>query len=160
MSSLTRCTAVDHAPRALPAPRLLKIMVVLAVALVFGLAHLHLRFSLNELRSETIRLQSLQETLRSNINALRGETGALKRSEQLYNYASNELGMVPYKIENRVNYVIPEEIYARYAMARAAHDPATDDRIEFADSQARWLEALSDRIGLIGMSMAGQTSKE
>ncbi len=160
MSSLSRCTASRRAPRALPANDLFKVLVLMAVLFLFGLAHLHLRFSLNDLRAQTIRLQSVQGNLRSSINALRGETEALKHPDRLDAYATRELGMVPCDSRRRVSCQMPSEIYTRYAMARAAQDRAvaSADRAAYTDS--RWIEVLGDQVGLINKSMAATETKK
>jgi hypothetical protein len=132
---------------------ILRIVTILTVVMGFSLAHLHLRFSLNRVRAEEIRLQTLQGTLVSDLNALRGETESLKRPERLYDFARGELGMVEYNPAQRQTLRMPEDVYSRYAMARAA-----GERDLAAHGQPRqaevWLQAMGDQIGLIGQALA------
>lgn len=159
MSSLTRCTVHGHLPKPLPAPTLLKALVVFTALLAFGLTHLYLRFSLAELSRETIGLQSLQATLMSENNALRGRTEALKRPERLMEYAKVELGMVPYRATERETHRISARIYDRYEVARASEDRLLLTGGQPGQPRDLWIEKLSERFGLISQALASEAKK-
>ena len=136
----------------------LRIIFVLGIGLIFCVTHLHLRFGLHQVRRETIRLQTLQGTLASEINALRGQTEALKQPEHLFEVARQDLGMTNYSPEKREQLSIPEEIHSRYALARAsrrASSLAGDSTGMIQTGQ--WLAVLSERIGLTGEAQARET---
>lgn len=154
MSSLSRCKTTRRAPKALPAGALLRTMAIFLALLLFGLAHLHLRFSLNQMQSETGQVQAAVAALRSEVNALQGKTQALKRPQRLFDYARLELGMTPYATTERQTLAMPREIAMRYELARAARGAAGEAE---ADPKAVWLEKLSERLGLIGEAQARPT---
>jgi hypothetical protein len=154
MSRMSRCKDSDRVPRALPLTALIKVVMVFSVLLIFGLAHLHLQFSLNALASETNQLQSLQSTLQSEVRALRGKTQALKRPERLFEYAKLELGMVPYRETERDVLRIPRDVFTRYEVARATQAGNEGESQEF--SRGAWLNELSERVGLLSQALASE----
>lgn len=160
MSSLSRCTAAGRTPKALPIKTLVEVIMIFAVIMTFGIAHLYLRFSLNAVQTETNYLQSLQGTLQSEVKALQGKTEALKRPERLFEYAHLELGMVPYGTSEREMLRVPKDIFTRYEMARASQETMLASAGAPAGSRARWLEKLSERFGLISQALAGETEKK
>jgi hypothetical protein len=163
MSSLTRCTHAGRAPRPLPLSALLKVLVVFSAALVFGAAHLALRFKLDVIEAETNQLQSLAGTLTSEVKALQGKNEALKQPDHLYQYASAELGMVPYRASERSVLRLNQAVYARYAspeatsqwMARAGGEAAP----AAAAKDNSFFERLSERLGLLGQAQAAETTQ-
>lgn len=155
MSMFTRCTTTGHAAKPLPMKNMIGVTVFFGALLCFGLGHLYLRFSLSDLRAETIRLQAVQGNLLSEINALRGQNEALKRPERLYEYAHAELGMVPYRVADREVLAMSKDVYQRYELARAVQGPALTGAPEDA-AGALWLERLSERFGLISQALAGE----
>lgn len=159
MSSLSRCQIAGRAPKALPVNRLAEIMMLFSALLVFGLAHLYLQFNLNALQGETHQLQSLQNTLQSEVKALMGKTQALKRPERLFEYARLELGMVPYRETERAVLEIPREVYTRYELARATPTEALGAGESQDFSRGVWFGKLSERVGLISQALAGETKR-
>lgn len=158
MSSLSRCAIARETPKVLPPATLFKVILFFAVLLLFGLAHLSLRFHLNKLLVETGRLQSAQSTLSNEVKMLQGKSEALKHPKRLNEYGRLELGMVPYRKDEQKTIVqIRKDVYARYELARAAlgagHAPA-------AASDSPWIEKLSDRVGLINQALAGEKAEK
>jgi len=151
LSRFSRCTITGRSPKALPVRTLLRVIAIFVGLLGFGLAHLYLRFNTNELRAETIRLQSLQGTLLSEINAVRSQNETLKRPENLFDYARVELGMVPYRTIERDVLAMPENVYQRYEIARAAGRGPAGDRNQ---PEMFWVARLSEQFGLISQALA------
>ena len=153
MSTISRCKQHSSIPRPLPFASMIRLLMMLGVALVLCLAHLHIRFCLSDLRRETNQLQTLEGTLDSEINALSAEVESLKHPDTLNDFARNKLGMVPYNPVHREVIRIPEQIHIRYAMARAQRK-GREDRT--ARTDALWVEALGERLGLSGRAMASE----
>lgn len=159
MSSLSRCTTAHEAPKVLPPLTLLKVIVVMAVLLSFGLAHLSLRFHLSKILRETNQLQMLQSTLASEVKALQGHAAALTQDKRLLEYGRYELGMVPYRTDSEPKTLrVSDDVYHRYEVARAnlgdSKAPARQG------SEGQWLDKFSDRIGLIGQAVAGEQAQD
>lgn len=155
MSSLSRCAADRKCPPVLPIGPALKLMMVFAVLLAFAVAHLHLRFSLDDLQGETIRLQSYRNTLLSEVRAIESQNEALKQSERLADFARHELGMVPSNPARREMLEVPENLYAGYALARATHRTSRAGEIDMAQAPAvDWMGNLGEKVGLIGEALA------
>jgi len=151
----TRCAPAGRAPKPLPVRNLVAVTLLFGALLCFGLGHLTLRFSLSDLRIETIRLQGVQDNLLSEINALRGQNEALKRPERLYEYARLELGMIPYRTAEREVFQMPMDVYQRYELARVSPGATLPGAPDSA-AGALWLERLSERFGLISQALAGE----
>jgi cell division protein FtsB len=158
MSRFTRCPSPARRPNALPPTTVLKILLALSMVLAFGLAHIHLRVRLGQLRREVSTLQGDQGRLLSEINAVRTQNEALKTPKNLQLYARNELGMVAYNSARREMIVMPEEIQTRYALARATSERMLA-RSDQDDRQERWLTTLGERIGLIGDALAEESGR-
>jgi len=142
--------------RLVPFSALMRVLFALGLLLLFALGHLHLRFMLDGVRRDAIRLQTTHDQLTSENNALRGELEALKQPERLFEFARAELGMMPYG-EERVEIRMPEEIYTRYAMARTkAGGPAQPPLSPTAIQAALWLERLGERVGWAPAAQAGE----
>jgi cell division protein FtsL len=158
MSSFTRCRTNTRFPNPLTMGRSVKILLIGLIVMGFFLAHLHLRFTMNRMNSETMRLQKLQGTLQSELNELRNETARLKNPQRLLEFARNDLGMVDSNPSEHQTLALSEEIYTRYAMARSAHSETENFGPE-AERGAVWLEAMGERIGLVGPAMASESGK-
>jgi cell division protein FtsL len=140
---------------------LLRLLVIFAVALGFAVAHLHLRFSLNRALIETQRLQELSGTLTNDIDELRVQTGKLTEPARLYEYAKSDLEMVAYNPAQHETIRIPEKISTLYAMARAQDASRAEPASQTAPAGSRgaWMQALSERVGLIGEALARGTER-
>jgi hypothetical protein len=157
MSPFSRCkTRGGVRPNPLPPSSILKVVLVLAVLVAMGLAHIHLRMKLSQTRREIASLQGDQGRLLSEINAVRTSNEAIKTPRNLQTYARNDLNMVAYNPSRRETIVIPEQIQTRYALARSSGGirPAG----ERVDEQDLWLSSIGERIGLIGEAQARQPS--
>ena len=158
MSGFTRCKTNSRFPNPLTFGRSIKILLTGLIVMGFFLGHLHLRFTLNRMNSETMRLQDLQGKLQSELNALRNETAALKTPQRLLEFAHRDLGMIDSNPSEHQSLALSEEVYTRYAMARPARSKTESVGPE-AERGAVWLEAMGERIGLIGPAMAGEAGK-
>ncbi|MCE5230731.1 septum formation initiator family protein [bacterium] len=152
MPRLTRCPEVEPAPRALTPAVIVRTLSLLAVVLGLVLMHLHLRFSLNELRAQIIGQQAQEERLLNEIKVLESKTEALKQRDRLLAYASSQLGMVKLEPGQRQALRLDHEIATRYAMARATGSmPASEDA---GEADRIWIEALGQRLGLVAEAHA------
>lgn len=146
--ALSRCPEYDVAPCMLSPRFFAAVFMVLAIALGFGLAHLHLRFRIDQIQAETVRLQTIHSTLHSDINALKSRNEAIKHPEHLFEYAQAELNMQPFSQTQAERLCVPEPIRHRYALARA--NASTNPTNE----PGPWFESVGERIGLMGRAMA------
>ncbi len=141
----------------LPLRTAIRIVLGLGVLLILGLAQLHVRFSLNTVQRETRRLQALQRTLSSEVNALRGETESLKHPEVLFEYGRRELGMVRYGPEPET-LTVPRDVRRRYDVARSIiHPRRVEEERGGLRRAGQWLQAVGNRIGLAPEAAAGET---
>jgi hypothetical protein len=135
-------------------------MLICAVVLVFGLAHVRLRVQLGEVRREVGSLQADQSRFIAEINTVRTRNEALKNPRNLAAYAVSDLGMVPYDPANRQAIAMPESIQTRYALARATggEQPAG---VEVAGGERTTpiLASLGERIGLVADAQADQPAR-
>ena len=135
------------------APGALIRILALTVAVLFFLgAHLHLRFRVNQMHTEAVRLQHVESLLKSEIQAMSSENERLKQPERLYDLARNELGMEAIRPAQRRTLRMPEEIYARY------ESPTNRVQRSLASRRAprpSWLDQISERIGLSSPAQAG-----
>lgn len=162
MSFFTQCTTRRRkAPRPLPLWTIMRVMLALAVVLGFGLAHLGLRFKLHETRVETNRMQTQKTKLVSTVKALTSEIEALKEPEALLAYARGTLGMDYYVSSERETIRMPQEVHARYAMARAAIEDRmiAATRSELERQGEMWLEIVNERIDKMGMATTAVASE-
>ena len=133
----------------------LRIVMVLAVVAGFWIGHLHLRFNLDTMQAETLRLQNVESMLHSDINAMRSANETLKQPERLYDYARQELGMIALAPAQRETLRMPEEIYTRYALALSeASSSMLADR-PFAPGD-QWVSRLGRRVGLLRQAEAAE----
>lgn len=154
MSRITRCRRSAPSSSAPLSPAtMLKIVLAMGLVMAAGIVHVHLRVRLGELRREIVTLQSDQDRLLSEINEVRAANESLKTPRTLQAFARNELGMVPYNPNEREVVVIPQETRERYAMARAE---AAGRMVAEAqrNQDARWIDTIGERIGLIGEATA------
>lgn len=159
MSSFTRCRTNNRFPNPLTMGLSVRMLSIALIVMTFFLAHLYLRFTLNRINSDTMRLQKLQGTLQSELNQLRNETASLKNPQRLLEFARKDLGMVDSNPSEHQSLALSDEVYARYAMARSARVESESLGPE-AELGAVWLETVGERIGLIGHAMAGESGKE
>lgn len=153
---LTRCPEVGPAPRALTPAVVVRIMSLLAVAMLLVLMHLHLRFSLNGLRAQIIGQQGQEERLHNDIKLLEARTEALKQRDRLLAYASAELGMVKLDPGQRQVLRLDPEVRTRYAMARANSSLGPVMPEVTGDADRIWIETLGQRLGLVAEAHARQ----
>ena len=162
-SFFTQCKSRrKRAPKPLPLATILRIGAALGILLIFGLAHLGLRFQLHQTQLETNRMQVAQSKLTSAIKALRAETEALKQPEALVSYARGELNMDYYVTSERETIRMPAEIHTRYAMARTALEDRqlAAGRSELERQGEMWLGIVSERIGFVNTAVAGEPQPE
>lgn len=153
MARRIHCPEVGPAPRALTPAMVVRMLSLLAVILGLALGHLHLRFSLNELRAQTISQQAREERLLNEVRVLQAKTEALKHRDRLLAYATGELGMVQNNPGERNVLRLDSAVTTRYAMARAtSNQPAG----EAGEADRIWIEALGQKLGLVSEAHARQ----
>ncbi len=159
MSRITQCvTYSGRVTPALPLTKMVQVLAALAIVVVFFIAHLNLRFSINRLQTETIRLQTRHDEVKAEIGRLSAQNEAMKQPDRLHKYARYELGMVPISITEKETLTIPTDINAKYALARAARRQAPvspEDRL--LQEREIWLSAMGQRMGLSSKAQAKET---
>jgi hypothetical protein len=153
MSPFTRCQSKRRRANPLPPAVIAKWVLIMAVVVGLGWAHVYLRVHLTSMRREIGMLQGDQGRLLSEINAVRTDNEALKTPRNLQAFARNELDMVAYNPANRETIVMPEQIQTRYALARAGNGRPGDAPVS---TQERWLSSIGERIGLVNEAQAAE----
>ena len=159
MSTMTQCVSYSgRLTPMLPPSRMLRIVFALSIAGLFMVAHLRLRFGVNELRAETIRLQISHEKVLSQNNSIAAQNESLMDPQRLRDFARNELGMAPASRMDKESLVIPPDVAEKYTLARAARQQAPispEDRL--LRERAVWLAAFGERMGLSSNAQARET---
>lgn len=153
-SSMTKCKEKYESVRVLNPARVIETVMVFAVVVACGLAHLHLRFSVLENRRELTSLQAAGTAMNSELASARAELAELNQSSKLYEYAKGQLGLVPCNPDDREILTVSAAVLDRYAaLPREAgrevvSAPEEDEAIWDRFAETRW--------GLVGEAEAGQ----
>jgi len=86
-----------------------------AIVTFFLLAHVFLRFTIRDLKIETVRLQEQTEKMRAMEKNLVWEIGKLKQGDRLHEYASAELGLVNVDPASIERLRVPARLIAKYS---------------------------------------------
>ena len=96
-------------------------LVWFSVVTMFLLAHVYLRFTIRDLRIETVRLQRQGERMRSLEKNLLAEIGRLNQGDRLHEYANRDLGLKDADPALLEKLTVPASLIADYAKgARSA----------------------------------------
>jgi hypothetical protein len=160
MSTITQCASYSGriAP-ALPLGIIFKILAGLSIVLLFMVAHLHLRFSVNTLQAEMIKLQNDHTRLLAENSEMAAQNESFKQPDRLLSYARHEIGMVPISPTEHEVLSIPSDVQSKYALARASRRQSPlspEDRL--LQQRAVWLSAFGERVGLSANAEARETT--
>ena len=90
-------------------------LVWFSLVTTFLLAHIYLRFTIRDLRIETVRLQRQGEKMRSVEKGLVWEIGRLNQGDRLHEYANRDLGLKDVDPATLERLTVPEALIADYS---------------------------------------------
>jgi cell division protein FtsL len=126
MPRITPCFPIAPRRASLTDRRVMTALFVSVVLAVWGVAHIHLRFAIDDMRMQHRRLQEQYRALEIRHMTLQGETEQMSELERLGQFARYDLGMVEQDPRTRVVASVPPAVAAKYAESRsvAAADEA------------------------------------
>lgn len=86
-----------------------------SILTLFLLAHVYLRFTIRDLRVETVRLQSQKEKMRALEKKLIWQIGKLKHGDRLHEFARRDLGLVDVSPGSVQELRVPRRLIAKYS---------------------------------------------
>ncbi|MCX7718545.1 MAG: hypothetical protein N2111_09135 [Candidatus Sumerlaeaceae bacterium] len=131
MPRLTPCFPIAPRRASLTDRRVVAALLVSIVFAAWGVAHIHLRFAIDDMRLQHRRLQEQYRGLELRRMALQGETERMSELERLGQFARYELGMVEQDPRTRVVASVPTDVAAKYVESRSV---AAADQGDAADT--------------------------
>jgi len=90
-------------------------LVWFSLVTLFLLAHIYLRFTIRDLRIETVRLQRQAEKMRSLEKSLLWEIGKLNQGDRLHECATTDLGLKDADPATFEKLIVPDTLIADYS---------------------------------------------
>lgn len=135
-------------------------LALAAVTLTFGLARLQLKFSLDNLRQETQRLQDERIELGGGVNRLQGRIEQNKHPERILSIAEDQLRMVRNSQFDFERVLVSYDALDRFSNTRLAELQRTGPTQETPQNGFALALAIAERLGYVEPAFAETSERQ